>query len=76
MKEKVILIPGNTDLNRGDQALVWESVNVIKDVYDNPEVILMKGDDHRQFAQTERMGYPMIKAILKHPARIFSKKQK
>ena len=76
MKEKVILIPGNTDLNRGDQALVWESVNVIKDVYENPEVFLMKGDDKRQFAQTEKMGYPMIKAILKHPARIFSKKQK
>ena len=76
MNKKVILIPGNTDLNRGDQALVWESVNVIKDIYDNPEVILMKGDDHRQFVQTEKMGYPMIKAILKHPARIFSQKQK
>lgn len=76
MREKIILIPGNTDLNRGDQALVWESVNVIKNVYNKPEVILMKGDDFRQFAQTASLGYPMIKAILKHPARIFSKKHK
>ena len=68
MKEKVILIPGNTDLNRGDQALVWESINIIKDVYDSPEIILMKGDDHRQYAQTEKLGYPMIDTILKHPA--------
>lgn len=74
MNKKIILIPGNTDLNRGDQALVWESINVIKDVYDNPEVILMKGDDHRQYAQTEKLGYPMIHTILKHPARIFSKR--
>ena len=75
MKRKVILVPGNTDLNRGDQALVWESINIIKDVYDDPEVILMKGDDHRQYAQTEKLGYQMINAILKHPARIFSKRQ-
>jgi len=73
MKKRVVLIPGNTDLNRGDQALVWESVNVIKDIFENPEVILMKGDDIRQFAQTERMGYSMVKTILKHPSRIFSK---
>ena len=55
MKKKVILVPGNTDLNRGDQALVWESIKVIKEVYDNPEVILMKGNDYRQYAQTDRL---------------------
>lgn len=71
----MILIPGNTDLNRGDQALVWESINIIKDVYDSPEVVLMKGDDHRQYSQTEKLGYTMIHYILKHPARFFSQRQ-
>jgi len=72
---KILLVPGNTDLNRGDQALVWESVRLIEDVYDNPDVILMKGDDHRQFAQTEQLGYNMIHGILKHPGRFFSNKK-
>lgn len=31
--KKVILIPSNTDLNRGDQALVWESIRIIEDVF-------------------------------------------
>ena len=72
---KILLVPGNTDLNRGDQALVWESINVIKEVYENPDVILMKGDDYRQYAQTERLGYNMIHGILKHPGRFFSNKK-
>ena len=42
---KVILIPENTDLNRGDQALVWESIRLIKDIDQNSEIILMKGGD-------------------------------
>ena len=67
---KILLIPGNTDLNRGDQALVWESINLIEEVYDNPEVILMRGDDHRQYVQTEKLGYRFVDNILRHPGRI------
>lgn len=74
MREKIILIPSNTDLNRGDQALVWESINVIRDVYNNPNIILMKGNEHKQYAQTEKLGYPMISRILKHPNRVFFKR--
>lgn len=67
---KILLIPGNTDLNRGDQALVWESINLIEEVYDNPEIILMRGDDHRQYVQTEQLGYGFVDNILRHPGRV------
>lgn len=70
---KIILIPGNTDLNRGDQALIWESVRLVEDACTGAEITLMKGEDKRQYAQTERLGYPMIKTILKHPGRVFKK---
>ena len=33
--KKVLLLPNNTDLNRGDQALVWESIRLIEDIYNN-----------------------------------------
>lgn len=28
-----ILIPGNTDLNKGDQSLVWESIRLVTDAF-------------------------------------------
>ncbi len=72
---KIILIPSNTDLNRGDQALVWESIRLIEEVCDDPEISLMRGDDKRQYAQTEKLGYPLLPKILKHPGRVFSKQK-
>ncbi len=66
---RILLVPFVTDLNRGDQALIWESINLIKDIYDNPEIVLMRGDDESQYHQTMRLGYPSIKSILRHPRR-------
>lgn len=31
--KKVLIVPFNTDLNRGDQALVWETARIIRSVY-------------------------------------------
>lgn len=76
--KKVILAPGNTDLNRGDQALVWESIKIIKDVYHsyNEEVeiyLVQSGNDktetYKQTNQTKRLGYNFIVPLLKHPGR-------
>lgn len=80
MKKKVIIIPGNTDLNRGDQALVWETIRLVEDVYGkgNVECKLMTGiggpDYQLQNGQTEKLGYEFIDTILKHPSRNFTKK--
>lgn len=78
MKKKIILIPSNTDLNRGDQALVWESIKIIKDVYqyknEESEILLVqsgsdKEETDKQTNQTKRLGYNFIVPLLKHPGR-------
>lgn len=78
--KKAIVIPSNTDLNRGDQALVWESIRLVEDVYGkgNVECVLM-GDTESKSAvlqnrQTDALGYKMIDTLLKHPGRKFSTK--
>ena len=73
--KRVVLLPNNTDLNRGDQALVWESIRLIKDIYgDDTEVSLIRTgineeDIARQSSQTMRKGYRLLSPILKHPGR-------
>lgn len=80
MKKKVIIVPGNTDLNRGDQALVWETIRLVEEVYgkNNVECKLMTGiggpDYQLQNGQTEKLGYDFTDTILKHPSRKFAKK--
>jgi len=80
MKKKVIIIPGNTDLNRGDQALVWETIRLVEDVYGANNVVCklmtdIGGPDYQlQNGQTEKLGYNFIDTILKHPGRKSSKK--
>lgn len=76
--KKVIIIPSNTDLNRGDQALVWESIRLVEDVFgkNNVKCVLMgdttSRDSKLQNRQTDGLGYQMIDTILKHPGRNFS----
>lgn len=80
--KKIILIPANTDLNRGDQALIWESIRLVCDLYAKVDISLIEAgiqpdDIQRQKAQTGALGYRFIKPILKHPGRInrFSARQ-
>ena len=73
--KKVLLLPNNTDLNRGDQALVWESIRLIEDIYNNDVYIsiiesgVSSDDIKRQSWQTHERGYHLISPILKHPSR-------
>lgn len=79
--KKVIIIPSNTDLNRGDQALVWESIRLVEDIFgkNNVKCVLMgdtkSRDSKLQNQQTDVLGYQMIDTILKHPGRKFSIKR-
>ena len=76
--KKVLIIPSNTDLNRGDQALVWESIRLVEDVYgkDNVHCNLMSGlegnNAYLQNRQTAELGYSFVAPLLKHPGRNFS----
>lgn len=71
---KAIIVPGVTDLNKGDQALVWESHRLVKDTGLYDEIyILNSGDteDERVLLckQSEDHGYKMVENILQHPRR-------
>ena len=78
MRKEIIIIPGATDLNRGDQALVWESMEILKDSFsDSTFCILESGTKENdiilQSKQTRRLDVEMLKKILKHPSRISEK---
>src|SRR5690606_13276759 len=69
-----IIVPGVTDLNKGDQALVWESVRLVQDTGMFETVyVLSNGDtpeeEHQLCFQTKQKGIPLIQNIIKHPRR-------
>lgn len=78
--KKILIIPGNTDLNRGDQALVWESVRLAEDVYgkNNVTCVLMSDlegkNSYLQNRQTKELGYDFVDSLIKHPGRKFDNK--
>ncbi len=72
--KKIIVTPGITDLNRGDQALIW----LIKDILGAERVLveaklLQSGntleDVHMQSRQSVQEGYDVMTPLLLHPAR-------
>ena len=71
---KALIVPGLTDLNKGDQALVWESVRLIDDtnLFDSVD-ILGAGDTgeerFRMTGQSSERGYDIVEGVLKHPRR-------
>ncbi len=66
-KHKILILPDCTDLNRGDQALVWETIRLAKDsgfdgdFFIQSEPILSK--------QSIKKGFKCFSPILKHPSR-------
>lgn len=71
---KAIIVPGVTDLNKGDQALVWESVRLVFDTKLFEEVlVLTSGDSSEELynlcSQSQKHGLKFLTHILKHPRR-------
>ena len=71
---KAIIVPGITDMNKGDQALVWESYRLVKDTGLYKDIyILNSGDTDEEKKnlsyQTKQRGFPILENILKHPRR-------
>lgn len=69
-----IIVPGVTDLNKGDQALVWETHRLVQDTHCFDQIyIVSTGDtpEERQLlcGQSEAKGYQLIETLLKHPRR-------
>ncbi|MCA4776705.1 polysaccharide pyruvyl transferase family protein [Empedobacter stercoris] len=71
---KAIIVPRITDLNKGDQALVWESHRLVKDtgLYNEVYILNSGGDNlehERLCKQSEDRGFKFIDNILPHPRR-------
>jgi colanic acid/amylovoran biosynthesis protein len=73
MKNKYIILPSNSDLNRGDQALVWETMAVSKDSGNIGNYYMLKSGEEST-VQSEAIGLVPISPILKHPSRKFKSK--
>ncbi|WP_394907281.1 polysaccharide pyruvyl transferase family protein [uncultured Mesonia sp.] len=71
---KAIIVPGVSDLNKGDQALVWESHRLVKDTGLYNEIFILNSGDNEEeknllCSQSKEHGYEMIENILQHPRR-------
>lgn len=67
-----LVLPTCTDLNRGDQALVLETCNVIKKTKGSESIYIMKGEE--PITQCLSEGYKEFYSFLKHPSRFDKKK--
>ncbi|QFI40132.1 polysaccharide pyruvyl transferase family protein [Moritella marina ATCC 15381] len=73
--KNIAIVPACTDLNRGDQALVWESVYFAEDIFKGKTDvrIIDTGDtDEERFIQTNQTGkegFKLARNILGHPRR-------
>jgi len=77
--KKILITPGITDLNRGDQALIWLIRDMVKEVGVEAEYKLLQcgnndKDIYNQSRQSRQMGFDVIKPILLHPGRGKEKK--
>lgn len=74
MRNKYIILPSNSDLNRGDQALVWETMAISKDAGNEGTYYMLKSEGERT-VQSEAIGLKTLSPILKHPSRKFKSKE-
>ncbi len=66
--KKYVILPSNNDLNRGDQALIWETVRLAKEAgYLGEYYILAENESLTK--QSQAHGLKVITPILKHPGR-------
>ncbi|TMP14478.1 hypothetical protein CWC02_18505 [Pseudoalteromonas sp. S2721] len=78
MTNKVVIVPACTDLNRGDQALVWEAAYLLKHAINEKVDISIVDygntdeDRERQSRQTKSAGFKVFRNIVENPKRIIS----
>ena len=73
MNKTFLIIPGNDDTNRGDQALVWATRDLIKKAFGNTVKVKMVCDKNKSFQSIES-GIDVLSPILEHPSRVFRDK--
>jgi colanic acid/amylovoran biosynthesis protein len=72
-RKKFLIGPAVIDCNRGDQALLWQAVDIVRQAYPDCEVAVMAdiNDDPEdvQTCQTRMLGFPVIPILLPGPRR-------
>jgi len=67
--KKYLIIPACSDYNRGDQALVWESIRLAQEAGFDGEYYLLASDEPTSQSQNE--GIKIFNPLLEHPSRIY-----
>ncbi|WP_157822788.1 polysaccharide pyruvyl transferase family protein [Shewanella sp. ALD9] len=81
MTKKVVIVPACTDLNRGDQALVWEAAYLLKDaIGENVDITIVdygnnNEDRQNQSKQTKAAGFKVLRNLVENPKRILTKNE-
>ena len=73
MSKKYVIIPGCSDLNRGDQALVWETKKFAEKCGYEGEFFLTT-ESNEPVEQSLKEGLNIIKPMIEHPSRKFKNK--
>ena len=72
-RKKFLIGPAALDCNRGDQALLWQAIGVVRQAYPDCEVAVMAGvsDDTEdsQIRQTRKLGFHIMAVLLPSPRR-------
>lgn len=74
MDKKYIIIPSCSDLNRGDQALVWETKRFAEECGFVGEYYMMS-EQGESVLQSQQKGFKIITPIIEHPSRLFKSKE-
>jgi colanic acid/amylovoran biosynthesis protein len=72
--KKILITPNITDLNRGDQALIWLIRDFLKHYNLSPEIALLnsgnKEESEKQTKQSIENGFRILDPIIQHPSRL------
>lgn len=74
MSDTYVIVPGCSDLNRGDQALAWETREIAQDAGFVGKYAIVS-ETNEPVSQTRRQGFDIIAPVLEHPSRLFKNKQ-
>ncbi len=74
MDKKYIIIPGCSDLNRGDQALVWETKRLAEE-NGFTGTYYLTAEKNEPAKQSKNQGIHIIRPIMEHPSRVFKNKE-
>lgn len=71
---RYLIVPGCSDLNRGDQALVWETKRIAEECGFTGKFYLTS-EQNEPVIQSETKGLEIVYPILEHPSRKFKSKE-